>query len=847
MKNLKTLSLFFIALFFLNVSCSKDDDSVKEEEQQETGDGIDFTQESINIILPTGSSLDLTNYKVRSVVDDFDIDSSGNSTANFLEDNTNIAYLLDENENPILAGFINNEKREISVRSTVEVSLFFNLGTVFLPSEIKKIYIKNISIGINIDDAVSNVETIFATNHNLIASENFQTEIKALTEKFIENEDDFSEQSKTSSGIKFDIEAKSGIRLVEEPGNNILFRNTLRRRAHAFFYKTETKNEAGQRTTLIDNIVGENAVTSKQVIIPPTTSVTSIIGLLQTVVSGKGFDIGAVNSDPSDLTITDNNNNNIEETYQARVVGPGTLAIGGLTDEEEAKLLELNIETFAFDILLPIITTVIGIDDNNVFKSSDPAVKDLIGEVKTLIGLLNGANDAAKTGDFRKLTFTFLEGMADSAAAGKFEPMLKSAINFIAKNAIQTSNGRSLSPAAREKLLKKSLKLFKAIEYINRALAGVDILRVAWAISESESMDNFEIIVSRGKVSLEPFLAETKTGGEDITYTAEITGQDLEPGQAFEYVWTSTGDEGILVAINKNETHPTTITTSVNQIKYRAQRSNGTDEIKVEVFIKEGVNRTRVDDESAFVDVLESDFRITPNNATISGGTFINLSVVDENGKDFSQSDIYEYTFVWKTIGQFGKFNGTRNEVDQNENKIRYEALERTQEGIENISVSVYRKAKGSNESFRLIQSVDGTINIVNDPKKKYMVLSPIYTVNVIDDSDPSCVRNFLNKSTYVNKIENAISYRLELSDIVDGIGRTYPDRTITWNPNATTYSNPVTQAPNDGDEGPDVSGYAFRVSHASASSSPCSDSYGYYVNLVSGTNLTAQLIVTLE
>jgi len=846
MKHLKTLSLFFIALLMLNLSCSKDDDAVKEEEEQEqeTGDGIDFTQESINIILPTGSSLDLTNYKVRSVVDDFDINPNGSSTANFLDGNTNIAYVIDENENPILAGFMNAEKREISVRTTVEVSTFYNLGTIFLPAKVRELYINNISTAINIDETVSNSESIFESNSNLISSESFLAEIQTLTKMFTDNLEDFSEESKTSSGVKIDDRTLSGIRLLEESGNNILFRNTIRRRAHAFLYKTKTKDENGNETVLINDVVSDNADIFKQVSIPPTAAVTSVIGLLQTIVSGKGLEIGAINSEPTNLTITDDNIDS--ETYQARVVGPGLPPVPDLTQEEFQKLTDLNIETFAFDILLPIIGMAIGADGSNIFnglKPDNPNALGLINFVTAGIGAINGGNEAAKKGDFTVLTRGFIEGVIDGTLASSFEGVVKNSIFLFS----ETSTGNSLSAAAGSRIANAANKFFIALKAADLVLQGVDLARISYAIASSNNLENFDITVDRGSVSLEPFQAKTKTGGEDILYTAEVNGQNLEAGQAFEYVWTCSGDEGILVATNKDETHPTTITTSVNQIKYRAQGSNGSDDIKVEVFIKQGVNRTRVNDQIAVVNILEFEMKITPNNQKISGGTSIQLSVVDENGKDFSKNEESEYSFVWKTDGQFGKYNGTRNTVTKDVNKIRYEALERTQEGLENISVSVYRKAKGTNEGFRFLQTVEGTINIDNDPKKKYMVLSPIYTVKLIDDIDPSCVRNFLNKSTYVNKIENAISYRLELSNVVDGIGRTYPDRTITWNPNATTYSNPVTQAPTDKDEGPDVSGYAFRVSHSSASASPCGDSYDYYVNLVSGTNLTAQLTVTLE
>lgn len=305
-----------------------------------------------------------------------------------------------------------------------------------------------------------------------------------------------------------------------------------------------------------------------------------------------------------------------------------------------------------------------------------------------------------------------------------------------------------------------------------------------------------------------------------------------------------------MVAINKNEIHPTTLTTSVNQIKYRAQGSDGEDKIKVEVFIKQGVNRTRVDDEIAFVSIIPFEMKITPNNQTISGGTGIDLSVVDDKGKDFSISDISEYSFVWKTNGQFGKYNGTRNTVSQNLNKIRYEALERTQEGMENISVSVYRKAKGSNESPKFLQTVEGSVNINNDPKKKYYVLTPIFTITKLADeactAGASDVRNWLDSAIYVNKIANAKSYSLKITEIFSGPSKyalwdtkSAPDLFYSWNQGDTRYKNTNTNTA--------VSDAAFTFSLAATATNTCNPDYSDSLGWVSGTRGVGQLVVTLE
>lgn len=848
MKKIKTITLFIFCAFLINLGCSKSDDTIPEtpeeqgedpmdEEENPDTEGVDYTQETINIVLPSDSELDLSNFKVQSVVDDFDIDANGSSTANFLEGRTSIAYVIDENDNPILAGFINSEKREISVRSTVEVSLYYNLGTIFLPSEIKEIYIKEISKGINIDDTVINSESIFVSNSSLIGLESFLNEIQALAEKFTKDFNDGTEQSKTSSGIRFPNITKSGIRVEEESGNKILFRNTERRRAHAFLYKTKTTNEDNQETILIDDIVNENSITSTQVNIPPTAAVTSVIGLLQTVVAGKGLEIGAINSEPTVLTIT---GDNLKETYKARVIGPGLPPVPDLTEEEFQKLSDLNIETFAFDILLPIISTAIGENDNvfSELKPSNPNAIGFINFVKAGINSLNGGNDAANKGEFDTLLRAYIGGVIDGALAESFEGAVKNAVNLISITA--SSSGQQLSEQVANRIASKVDKFFAALRIADFVLQGIDLVRISGAIATSNSLEIFEIEVNRGIVALEPYLAKTKFGEEDVEYTAEVIGQDLAAGQAFEYVWTSDGDFGILVDDNTGRTDVKTLTTSANKIKYRAEAAgNGSDEIKVEVFIKEGVNRTRVDDDSAFVDVIASELEITPNNAIISGGFSLPLSVVDEKGKELVSDENFEYSFEWRTDGKYGQFNGTRNRITTKVNNVKYEALERTLEGSENIAVSIYRKETGNSGSYRFLQTVEGIINVKNDPNKKY------FTVSASDwvwDSFPESggTREVRGAGFKIPIHDNAISYKLEILDYsIVAINGNVITRSGTFTWTNESQSDPIYLPPND------LGNYVAYISSLSINTE--NTDYGAFIDYITSRSGTAQVIITLE
>ena len=262
-------------------------------------------------------------------------------------------------------------------------------------------------------------------------------------------------------------------------------------------------------------------------------------------------------------------------------------------------------------------------------------------------------------------------------------------------------------------------------------------------------------------------------------------------------------------------------------------------------------------DATATVNVKRFGYSIAPDGVTISGGTTLTLHLDRNDGVPLADNDAYEHKVVWRTTGSYGKFNGALNRVTQERNgnyNIDYDALDETvRMGTETVTALIYSK-QISDSHYALVDEISATINIDNDPKKKYLVLTPIYTVTKIADEE--CIissnpivtetgsRNTLNKSTYINAFPNAKSYRLDLKNVMDGNGRTYPDRTITWSPGSTQYINTTT---NPDKPNPEVTGAAFRVSHASATSNTCNPQYGYFETLVSGTTLIAQLTVTLE
>jgi len=168
MKKIKYILIRFIMFSFIILGtmqgCSSEDDVLPADDVDNIDDNTEFQEVDISVVLPEGSNLDLATTVLRSLVEDFDVSADGSTKALHRKTIRGLGFLLNQDENVILMGFVTDEKREISVRSTLEVALFYGLGTISLPQEIIDIYFNEISTGINIDELVTQTEALFLSD-----------------------------------------------------------------------------------------------------------------------------------------------------------------------------------------------------------------------------------------------------------------------------------------------------------------------------------------------------------------------------------------------------------------------------------------------------------------------------------------------------------------------------------------------------------------------------------------------------------------------------------------------------------------------------------------------------------
>ncbi|MCA9795713.1 MAG: hypothetical protein KC910_28090, partial [Candidatus Eremiobacteraeota bacterium] len=593
----------------------------------------------ISVALPSGVNLDLSQASVLSQLAQFAVEN-GQSQAVLRQDGRSLAILFDANGKPVLIGFIREGQRELSVTSTAEAALFYGLGTVYLPEEIKQKFFDQIRGLPFFTQFVAQTQTLFASDPNFLTSQAFQDLLQATVQSVVANGDLIDIQPR----LVFSGDERSGLSLEEQPGDKAILVNTLRRRAYAFIYKVSSKDLNDQETVLIADIAGQNAPAGQEVIVGPTTDISSTIGVLQNQVSGKGLEYARKESDPISLGLAANEN---EAMYKVRVIGPSAFA-AVLTDQEEERLRRLEYETLGLDVALPILVNMVG-EDSFLKSFKNEGGDAFVDAFTNLVSSLPAVNDALTQGDLSKARDEFFDALRTGALSNAFQPFYDQLIGFIGDNV-------DLGEDEANRLKAGSESFFKALDAVDLLLGFADIGRVLAAPTQAAMLEEWNVTSTRNKVTLVP-AESTAIQGEEKTLTAVIQDSNLAAGESYEFHWSTSGQFGVLRDSLGHE--GTSFTSSSDEVRYFSSNAlmipEGAEEtVTVEVFIRQGMNSTRLNQAEGSLKVLPLGFKITPSGLTIDGGSSLALRAVRSDGSDPTSSSAFDYRFAWETDGHFG-------------------------------------------------------------------------------------------------------------------------------------------------------------------------------------------------
>ncbi|MCH6233784.1 hypothetical protein [Cognataquiflexum rubidum] len=711
MKNLKFLLALFI---FISLVSSCNEEEIDPNLNTGTGPVQSvFPTTDVNVILPPGTSIDLSKTKLLAGFAEYPVDNAGKSKVRFATGSTKLAFLVDETGNSLMMGFITDNKKEISIETTASVLVYFGLGVSLQPIEIKKKFLEGYPTMDGMPEFTQSISEEFSKNPEMIRNGGFMNSLTDYLKTFAPA-DTIDIRAK-----QIDVDTKgfkSGLQVYELDHQNVKIRNERRRRAHAFAYKTAFKDKEGVETTLKYTIEGAD-VSEKDIPVNPRVAVNSFQGTIKESILGKGADFAMTENGPMNLPLKDSES---EATYKIRIVGPGTGNLDGLslTNAEKAKLDQLILETFALDFVIPFIFDMIGFDDT-LFGSQSKKFKDLVWILDVFVKASPAIQQHLEKGEYMNaLKATIWMGFTEFPNK-QFDDMVE-AVTLGGLEIIKANKPGSVTETA-EEISKKAKSVLKAMKLVDFVLKAVDYKFLLDHIELSDYNSQFIVKVKADDLVMTPNEESIVTSKY---YSVKVETQTkLAEGESFVYKWSTPGDFIYLWHQNKKST---AVETSTPTMMYRSDTKaadlsddSNPDIIKVEVFTKKGTTLTRIGDAEAEINVMKLKLIMKPDNITLQGGQSVRLYLERTDGvNDIVPNGALDYKVEWETPGAYGKFNGTLKSAKTMGNALNYEVLDKeVREAKESITARVYFKAKADTE-WTLRETVKGVIKIDNDPNK---------------------------------------------------------------------------------------------------------------------------------
>lgn len=693
-----------------DVSVSDDVDSTDDDSNSET---LELKEIDVAIILPEESNLDLSTTEIVSFLQSYGVDSNGQVTILGNAKDETFVSLQNKEGNVLLYGFIDDTNNILSIASSAKASLYFSLGTFAQFDGIKDKFFNEYEVNSEVEELQNIMEARFLENPYFMEEDGFAELVKATVDKLVNDKEIID----ISKGVIVDSQEKSGVKVINSGQDAISFQSRSRRRAHAFVYKTAYKPK-GENQSFIDLLTdisgNENSYEDRE--INRTDGFTSVIGTGFDVFVGKGQQLFIKDTPPLRLPLTGNEQ---AAKFSVRVIGPHCTFsdLNQLTQAEFEKLEEIYIDTFAFDIILPTISTVVGFKKLDENKISLNVLRDAV-----VAAMGSSSLELLFDGKFSEAFFNFA-GQFNTGGTNNF---LEAFIKGLLKGTLDAKNiDKLIGP----------LKIADALLVANDAIG-----RISLASCLANPLEEWEVIISETN-DLTCLTDKSVINPAEIT-TVKAVVQDLElrENQNVLYIWETSGPYGKFTGDGVSFDGQTAATLNDNVINFLATVNESElvlgdveQEIHVKAILKEGTQESVLGECTSTIKITPNKWKIRPDGLTISGGNNLVLRIVDEQNKPVTAPEGMSMDVEWNSTKKHGQIDRYNNFSGTTE--VTYECLDsETENGIEIISAKVYLVG-GDGFDRVLAHELEATINIENDENKL------IYTVN-------SDIQDYINPPT---------------------------------------------------------------------------------------------------
>ncbi|MFN3997526.1 hypothetical protein [Algoriphagus sp.] len=716
-------TLILLLSIFLAVSSCKEIETPNNDPVNNDPVPVNVPTAEISIEIPEGTTLNLNGMKVVANTFSFPVGDSGKSKIAFQPGQPQMAFLMDAQDRVIFSGFISDANKKLSVASTAEVLIYFRSGAFILPFGFREKYIAEISTVKEFDALIGKLEALFKQNPINFSSGIYLPLLDEFLAKLIPKNDPLDIKARQ---INFDPNGvRSGIQVMDNNFQSVILRNSYRRRAHAFVYKSSFKDKDGNETILKSSFEGSDPADGQQAVNSPT-ALDGFLGTLAVGLAGQGARFIYEDSPPINIPLAANES---EAKYKVRVIGasPGVSWLGREhTDAEKAKWEDLMIETLFMDMVIPLMSEAFAAAGD---MATEENAKTIAAAVKKVVDFTPFIKELSETKDLTKFVSDVLDYFISDKVSGDFQEVLA---DLLAQNAMKKSSWDvDLNKEYRAEM--KKARFLKLLQYIDLAIKGADFVKMIGEISLSSPLEIFEVIAKDHDIVLSPMEASvTNFAAEELTVQ---TKTELGDGQAFLYKWSTSGKYGHLRDNLGNK--GTEIESGQKTISYKAETSsanlpdNAVETVTVIAYVKQGVNLTKIGEAKATIAVKPARLEIKPKNVTLSGKDKqkVKLYVEWANGDEFYKANdpTFDYKFEWSTGAKYGNFVGGVSSAITHVPSITYQALdEEVKNAVENIKLKAYIKSKDSEVWIRY-DDIEGTVLIDNDELKKviYVTLTP--------------------------------------------------------------------------------------------------------------------------
>ncbi|MEZ4774098.1 MAG: hypothetical protein R3D00_13020 [Bacteroidia bacterium] len=737
------LLLFLIVLF---AACKKDDPKPQPD---------DFSYTDVQVVLPSGSSLDLSTTSVFSLSKKSSVNAKGKASVRYNPGTYEVIYLLNEAGKIMMASIISDENKEISMTTTAQAMLYYGLQLPYtILDSVRVAQIKKIPAYTQFPGFVAELEKLFVASPLMISEEKYLDlyigTVNEITYKPVID----------IRGKQIVIEdpdpTKSGLTVRPRSGDDqsVEIGNVYQRRAHAFFYKMSYKDLTNTVYTPIPEII-------------PSTTPTSQLPVLGASVSG-----------PQSLALESYEKNS---TWKVRIVGPGGDESITATPNtaEQAKLEELWVEFFAADLLLPIMldnlnqTSSLELLMPNNLNRIQPYIDQVKSYVKpSTMALVKDGEYVESLKDFRTTV------LWDSyKLESLYNTLLQSLRNITSGNAVQAEADLEGIEEYNQNVL----------NFTEKVIHGTESEEISYGLNDlygkihlnCNYIDEWTVISKDNDVTISP---KSSKVGILTNHTLTVsTKADLAAGETLEYVWTTTGAYGVFK--NGGQEMTTATTTGTTMIYYGkvAPETDNIERVYVTAYIVGAGSKREIGQDTAEINVKKLVVKMLPDDAVLSpkrGVAKVKLYLLNADGTDpIVQSEFVHYKVEWSTAGAYGYIGDNTTQLTTSGNSIYYTATdEDVKSGEETFTAHIYFRF-GSETTWTLREIVKGKVEVSNDTKTIVYYTSPqAYHSDRTDASGN--LWHYTGTGVYVSKMENAISYAVNVTGLAN---QNYPTYNDSW------------------------------------------------------------------